>query len=277
MRILDTKEIRKYTGCILTGAHRYAYFPVYKNSIIPEPHRKYINEYTHANIYRNVLKSLKISVQKFLLIDIDLCNIEDAEKGTQLDNYSLTLELYVKGEVSIRIKLELGKPNSIDLHAFSRLMAGLIYLLSSVTEYQNIRVEYFWMERMNEPYIFGSTDVVCPVDFTYTVDGVYCFDCTFGISFDAPSEFKEFDNEQMLLFSDISAGEEKWDAAGFYPFILSGYIRHVPERNKFYLFKASRNGTVFCFEFNGEVEFENFEPKELFGITLQDVMTEDII
>jgi len=32
-----------------------------------------------------------------------------------------------------------------------------------------------------------------------------------------------------------------------------------------------------CNELNGEVEFENFEPKELFGITLQDVMTEDII
>ncbi len=272
MRVSDVKETKNYTGCIVTGAHCYAYFPFHKNRVIKNLSRDYSSEYILEQEYERALKLTYNSMRNFVDCDVGLYNTDHQFENAPQDNYSLIIELYVKGNVQVSIKVEVGKLSNIDTRALGSLVASLVYLLSNLTEQHNIKVEYLWTRRMGKTSIYGSSSVTYIVDFGYGRDDD--FDSAIGISFDVPMEFRELDGERILLYADVPVkfGDKRVNTyLDIYPFMLSGYILPVPKDNMVYLLKLSKSGGLLIYGFNGDMEFDFQPPKELFALTLEDI------
>jgi len=65
----------------------------------------------------------------------------------------------------------------------------------------------------------------------------------------------DFDSQRLLLY---------------YLFKAAGYIVH--EKDAIYLFRKSPNNTILAYEFNGKEEFDSRKPKELVGLSWEDIM-----
>jgi len=65
----------------------------------------------------------------------------------------------------------------------------------------------------------------------------------------------DFDSQRLLLY---------------YLFKASGYIVH--EKDAIYLFRKSPNNTILVYQFNGREEFDSKKPKELVGLSWEDIM-----
>jgi len=267
MRVFKEKQpIDNYTGCVLIGQYACAYFPVHKNRIIrsksdPEA---YILEY-------GIDRSFKLTtndVAKF--IADDAANFRSYVRWGAPNSeyrYSVTLESYIKGQLELQINFPVKDAYAPSENSLGGLIAGFGCLLSNLTDQRDFRIEYIHDAYSNGITFYNSkTASYKPSRPDIAEEYVQ-----FGISFAVPDEFRTFDTERIMLCAIVIANDfDSQRLLLYYLFKAAGYIVH--EKDAIYLFRKSPNNTILAYEFNGKEEFDSRKPKELVGLSWEDIM-----
>jgi len=143
MRISSVKEATdKYTGCVLVGNYSYAYFdPIdYRFQTVK------VNEGASTVTNLDRMDMLRVYIPIYDFVKQDFSRIigdftEEVIAKYKID-YKIRLEFYISG----KLELELGVVLPWGIKSFLRNMAVMlttfVYLLSSLTEAHDFRIEY---------------------------------------------------------------------------------------------------------------------------------------
>jgi len=277
MRISEKLDTKNFTGCVVTGAHYYAYFNKQTSKVIKNTYSDPGNKYLLLHESHRSLMLTFNSLKKFIRWDIDAAKTGQTLPNRSLDRYILTIDLYMKGNVQTTIDIliydayEVSDDGDIDVSVLAGFMASIVYLLTNLAEQKNVRVEYIWTLENVEPRIYSSSCVQFYSDFMYD-DG---YSGAIGLSFDMPPDLREDcndPNERIFLYADIYLDSSK-KYLSVSDFMVSGHIWPREECSLINVFKVSDDGTLLVYEFDGEVEFDFNKPKELFAVSLDDVLS----
>lgn len=261
MRVFRERQpTDNYTGCVLSGKMNYAYFPIYKNEIQPAMLPIASHKFRWTN--NRAFSMLATSVGKFLIDDLqDYSNVLGIMTDTisGMDEYCVKLEFYTKGELQLDFDFRTEAP--IIMSEFlqpNALLSGLIYILSNLTEQQNLRIEYICFGDLgDDKYVtrFYSSKHV-------GWDDKGRYDASIGISFDTPDRLKTMENERMLTYAKVGVEVRDCKFKGFInAFIMSGQI--INTGTKVLVFRGQDDGSVGLYEFDGFNEFRFAGPRQV--------------
>ena len=257
MKILDSKVIPNgYTGCILMGKNRYAYFddiaPTDWSSLVKFPGSK-----------DSTFQLLNDSIQEFVSEDCaEYCR---STNRYPYSNYYVTLEYYSGDKNKFKVNFHLNDNLLIwNTQPSDVLLTGLIYFLSSLANYQNLKVEYIKYNPGWEfpPTVFCGTRK-CSLDYAHDNKA------GLGISFDTPINLKTIRRERTIIYA-IIYDNPYGNVLNITTYALSGRIINVGTAVN--VFQVQDGKPIIVHKLDGISEF-NFEGiQELPLITSDDII-----
>jgi len=190
VKISDSKVIPNgYTGCVLMGKNKCAYF----DEIVPINFTELVQEFPQEK--SELIESLNNCIQQFVTDDAtEYCQYVGETLWT---SYSIQLGYYISGNKKFSITSRLDSnllmfnPEPQDI-----LLGALVYFISSLANYKNLKVEY--IKRRPDMILPGT--IFCPSN-SCTISYEGANKNSFGISFDTPADLRNMPHERTIIYA----------------------------------------------------------------------------